>query len=102
VTGQLFVAEIHPGALEYSLYALAQTLIQLVLAVIFLWIRPKLSVKLETWLIIGYGLILIIPLWGCIGLSNVDFGFKVHRIWICFRPRKADSYSRHPPKTQLT
>ncbi|KAK8064261.1 autophagy-related protein 22 [Apiospora saccharicola] len=58
VTSQLFFTEMKPDALEISLYSLANSF-------------------LESWLIIGYAMILIVPVWGCIGLSEaVDFGFK--------------------------
>ena len=77
VTSQLFISEVHPDALEYSLYSLAQTLLQAILPILFLGIQTHLSIRLETWMIIGYVLILIVPIWGCIGLSNIDFGFKV-------------------------
>ena len=77
VTGQIFVAEIRPAALEFSLYSLAQSLLLLVCSLGFLFVQRRLSIRLETWLIIGLAMLLLIPIWGCIGLSNVNFGFKV-------------------------
>ena len=77
VITQLFVAEIRPGTLEYSLYSLAQYVLMLVCTLVFLWIRPHLSITLESWLIVGYAIILVIPIWGCTGRSTVNFGFKV-------------------------
>ena len=77
VASQLFVAEVRPDALEYSLYSLAQNLLQLFLPIVFLWSRPKLPLRLETWMVIGYSINLIVPIWGCIGLADVNFGFKV-------------------------
>ncbi|KIX01250.1 uncharacterized protein Z518_08975 [Rhinocladiella mackenziei CBS 650.93] len=76
IVGQLFVAEVHPSTLEYSLYSLSQSLLSIGCTVAFFVIRPYIRIKLETWLIMGYALILLIPAWGCIGLSSVDFGFK--------------------------
>jgi len=78
VIGQLFVAEIRPGALEYSLYSLAQVLCIIVTNLLFLWIRPKLPISLEKWLISGYAISLLLPIWGCIGFAGVSFGFKVN------------------------
>lgn len=78
--GQLFVAEIRPGTTEYTLYSLTSGLFSLSCMIAFLWIRPRLSLRLESWLIIGYALILIIPIWASIGLSNVNFGFKVRKL----------------------
>lgn len=82
VTSQLFFVEIKPDALEISLYALANNLFGAVMAIAFFFLqdwRPPFS--LEKWLIIGYAVILIVPVWGCIGLSEAaHFGFKVTRL----------------------
>jgi len=44
----------------------------------YLWQIWRPSFSLEYWLVIGYALILIVPIWGCIGLAdNINFGFKV-------------------------
>ncbi|KAK8098777.1 uncharacterized protein PG998_012018 [Apiospora kogelbergensis] len=79
VTSQLFFVEIKPDALEISLYALANNLFGAVMAIAFFFLqdwRPPFS--LEKWLIIGYAVILIVPVWGCIGLSEAaHFGFKL-------------------------
>ena len=77
VTSQIFLAELHPAALEYSLYSLAVSLLGLGCNLSFFWIKPHVKVRMETWLIAGYVLILIVPIWGCVGLSSVEFGFKV-------------------------
>lgn len=77
VTGQLYVAEVRPGTLEYSLYALAQCISGVICSVFFLTVRPYIPIKLETWMLIGYGINLIIPIWGCIGFANVSIGFRV-------------------------
>ncbi len=77
VTTQLFLSELHPAALEYSLYSLAVSLTGLGCNLMFFWVKPHVKVRMETWLITGYILVLIIPIWGCIGLSDVGFGFKV-------------------------
>ncbi len=78
VTSQLYYTEVKPDTLEYSLYSLAGNVFQIVTMLAFyfwqIW-RPPFS--LEHWLILGYALILIVPIWGCIGLANVDFGLKV-------------------------
>ncbi|KAK5714973.1 hypothetical protein LTR15_010389 [Elasticomyces elasticus] len=76
VAGQLFVAEIRPGALEYSLYSLAQVLCIIGCQAMFLWIRPHLPFSLEKWLIAGYATSLILPVWGLIGFASVRFGWK--------------------------
>ena len=77
VTSQLFVLEIRPGTLEYSLYSLCQVLCIIGCNVFFLGIQPLLPVSLEAWLISGYALSVIIPIWGIIGFADIDFGFKV-------------------------
>ncbi|KAK5169792.1 uncharacterized protein LTR77_005770 [Saxophila tyrrhenica] len=71
VSSQLFVAEIRPGALEYSLYSLAQVLCIIGCQILFLYIRPLVKIRLETWLITGYALSLLLPLWGIIGFADV-------------------------------
>lgn len=81
VSGQLFVAEIRSTTLEYSLYSLAQVLCIIGSNVLFFLIRPHLRVRLETWLIIGYGLSLLLPVWGWIGCADVKFGWKVSPLW---------------------
>ena len=79
VTSQLFVLEVMPGTLEISLYALASTISGVVCTAGFMTIRPYVPIRLETWLLIGYGIMILIPVWGSIGLSAgvVNFGFKV-------------------------
>jgi MFS-type transporter involved in bile tolerance (Atg22 family) len=77
VTGQLFYAEVKPGTLEYTLYALAATISGVIAALGFIWVRPHVPIRLETWLLIAYGLLLIQPAWGCIGFADINFGLKV-------------------------
>lgn len=77
VTGQLFYAEIKPNTLEYTLYALAATVSGVIASIGFLLVRPHVPIRLETWLLIGYAIVLIQPAWGCVGFASVDFGFKV-------------------------
>jgi len=79
VTSQLFVLEIMPGTLEISLYALASTISGVICTVGFMALRPYVPFRLETWLLIGYGIMILIPVWGSIGLAAgvVNFGFKV-------------------------
>jgi len=77
VTSQLFVLEVLPGTLEISLYALASTISGVVCSVGFMALRPYVPIRLETWLLIGYGIMILIPVWGAIGFANVSFGFKV-------------------------
>lgn len=78
VTSQLFVLEVMPGTLEISLYALASTISGVICTVGFMAIRPYVPIRLETWLLIGYGIMILIPVWGSIGLSAsvFKFGFK--------------------------
>ena len=73
-------ANLKSGALEFSLFSLTQVLCIIGCNLLFLIVRPCLSVTLETWLIAGYALVLIIPVWGCIGLADVNFGWKVFLI----------------------
>ena len=77
VTNQLFIAEVRPDTLEVSLYALASTISGVVCTVGFMWVRPFVPIRLESWLLIGYGIIILIPIWGCIGIADVSFGYKV-------------------------
>ena len=77
VTSQLFVLEVLPDTLEISLYALASTVSGVVCSVGFMALRPYVPIRLETWLLIGYGIMILIPVWGAIGFANVSFGFKV-------------------------
>jgi MFS-type transporter involved in bile tolerance (Atg22 family) len=79
IISQLYFAEIQPNTLEYSLYSMAFTIFGAVTTLAFyLWQIWRPPFSLENWLVIGYALILIIPIWGCIGLAdNVNFGFKV-------------------------
>ena len=88
VTSQLFVLEVMPGTLEISLYALASTISGVICTVGFMAIRPYVPIRLETWLLIGYGIMILIRVWGAIGFANVSFGFKVsfdtkHKLPIC-------------------
>ncbi|ETN36788.1 uncharacterized protein HMPREF1541_09066 [Cyphellophora europaea CBS 101466] len=76
VISQLFIAEVRPSTLEFSLYSLAQSLFLMGCTLAFLWIRPYFRMGLEMWLLIGYALILVIPVWACIGFSSANFGFK--------------------------
>ncbi|KAK0104120.1 hypothetical protein ONS96_005216 [Cadophora gregata f. sp. sojae] len=78
VTAQLFFVQMMPDTMEYTLYNMAFTILGAITTLAFyllqVW-RPPF--KLEHWLVIGYAIILIIPIWGCIGFAdNVNFGFK--------------------------
>jgi hypothetical protein len=77
VTSQLFILEVLPDTLEITLYALASTISGVICSVGFMALRPYVPIRLETWLLIGYGIMILIPVWGTIGLANVSFGFKV-------------------------
>lgn len=74
---QLFIAEIRPGALEFSLYSLAQSLFLLGSSLAFLFVQPHFRIRLETWYIIGLVITVLIPAWACIGIADVNFGSKV-------------------------
>ncbi|KAK5047490.1 hypothetical protein LTR84_006587 [Exophiala bonariae] len=76
VTGQLFYVEIKPSTLEYSLYSIAGPIMLGVCTIVFYYLQRWARWNLEKCLIAGYFLILIVPIWGCIGLSSVDFGLK--------------------------
>ncbi|PVH89376.1 hypothetical protein DL98DRAFT_647904 [Cadophora sp. DSE1049] len=78
VTGQLYFVQVMPDTLEYTLYNMAFTVFGAITTLGFyaiqVW-RPPF--RLEHWLVIGYAIILIIPIWGCIGFADNDsFGFK--------------------------
>lgn len=79
VTGQLFFIEIVPDALETSLYSLAGLFFQIAGTLGFFFLQAyKPPFRLEYMMIFGYALILIVPIWGCIGLkAGLNFGFKV-------------------------
>lgn len=79
VTSQLYFVEVKPDTLEYSLYSMASNFFGVVTTSgFYLWQIWRPPFSLEYWLVIGYSLILIVPLWGCIGLAdNINFGFKV-------------------------
>jgi hypothetical protein len=79
VTSQLYFAEVKPDTLEYSLYSLAANIFGVVTSLgFYLWQIWRPPFSLEYWLVIGYALILIVPIWGCIGFANnINFGFKV-------------------------
>jgi Vacuole effluxer Atg22 like len=77
ITGQLYFTEIKPDTLEYSLYSLSGNLYSLILTMAFYLLQRRFQWDLAKCLIFGYALMLIVPVWGCIGLAgNVDFGFK--------------------------
>lgn len=89
VTGQLYYVQVLPDTLEFTLYSMVFTIFGAVTTLAFyllqVW-RPPF--RLEYWLVIGYAIILIIPIWGCIGfVDNIDFGFKVFHssLWISFK-----------------
>lgn len=89
---QLFIAEIRPGALEFSLYSLAQSLFLLGSSLAFLFIQPHFRIRLETWYITGLVVTLVIPAWACIGIADVNFGSKVGCPWPF--PSFATNFSR--------
>lgn len=78
ITSQLYFVEFKPDTLEYSLYSSGSTVFGGILNLEIYYLQtwwPLLS--LQRWLIVGYATILIIPIWGCIGVSiSVDFGFE--------------------------
>jgi len=64
--------------LEYSLYLMAGNIFGVVCTLDFYLLQIwRLPFSLEYWLVLAYALILIVPIWGCIGLAdNNNFGFK--------------------------
>lgn len=90
---QLFIAEIRPQALEFSLFMLAQSLFLLGTSLAFLFVQPHVRIRLETWYIIGLITTMVVPAWACIGIADVSFGSKVRRpTGLCFRfPTMANS-----------
>ncbi|KAJ9606976.1 hypothetical protein H2200_008987 [Cladophialophora chaetospira] len=76
VTTQLFFTEIQPTTLEFSLYSMAGNLFSFAFTLAFFLFQSWARWNMEKWLIFGYALILVIPIWGCIGLADVNFGFK--------------------------
>ncbi|KXS93876.1 hypothetical protein AC578_9028 [Pseudocercospora eumusae] len=77
VVGQLYYAEVKPGTLEYTLYSLSSTICGVLCSVLFLWLRPIVPIRLEVWLSIGYGILALTGVWGCIGFADIDFGYKL-------------------------
>lgn len=78
ITSQLYYIEVKPDTLEYTLYSLAGNLYYLVLTLVFYLLQVRFKWNLEKCLLAGYALVLIVPVWGCIGLaSDINFGFKV-------------------------
>ena len=78
IAGQLYFIEIKPDTLEYSLYSLAGNLYYFILTIVFYLVQRRFQWDLGRCLIFGYALVLIVPVWGCIGLAkNIEFGFKV-------------------------
>ena len=76
VTSQLFVLEVIPSTLEVSLYALASTISGVVCSVAFMAVRPYVPIRLETWLLIGYCIMVAIPVWGAIGFATSASGSR--------------------------
>ena len=94
ITSQLYFIELKPDTLEYSLYSLAQNLYSLVLTLTFYLLQLRFKWNLGKCLIFGYALILVVPVWGCVGLAkNVDFGFKASKD--SCQPFQSSSLSRH-------
>ena len=79
VVGQLYYAEVKPGVLEYTLYSLSSTICGVLCSILFLWLRPITPIRLEVWLLIGYGVLALTGVWGCIGFADVNFGYKVRQ-----------------------
>jgi len=78
LTSQLYFIEVQPDTFEYSLYTLSGNLFWALLTAVFYVAQLHFKWDLGKVLIIGYALILIIPIWGCIGLANIEnFGLKV-------------------------
>ena len=78
INSQLYFIEIQPDTFEYSLYSLAGNLYSVVITLIFYVLQLRFQWNLGKCLIFAYALILVVPIWGCIGLAGVNFGFKVH------------------------
>ncbi|KAK6389685.1 hypothetical protein LTR81_027005 [Elasticomyces elasticus] len=76
ISSQLFFTEVQPGPLEYSLYSVVQPLCTVAGQAMFLWIWPAFPFTLETWLITGYAMALLLPFWGMIGFASGSFGWK--------------------------
>jgi hypothetical protein len=70
---------INVGLSKYSLYSMAFNIFRAATTWgFYLWQIWRPPFSLEYWLVIAYDLILIVPIWGCIGLAdNINFGFKV-------------------------
>lgn len=77
VVSQLFILESKPDTLEISLFALAATVSGAIGAIGFFYIRALVPFRLEYWLLVCYGIMVLVPAWGMIGLADVNFGFKV-------------------------
>jgi hypothetical protein len=77
IVGQLYYAEVQPNTLEFSLYSLVGNIFNVACTFAFYWGHRKFHFNLDKCLFVGYALMLILPVWGCIGISNQDrFGDK--------------------------
>ncbi|KIV89129.1 hypothetical protein, variant 1 [Exophiala mesophila] len=78
VLSQLFILTVKPDIVEFSLYSLSFNAMCIIFSLIWFWIRPRINIRLRSWMIFGYLVNLIPALWGSIGISeNVGIGFKV-------------------------
>ena len=77
IASQLYYTEMKPDTVGYSIYSLAGNLYSLVCTLAFYLLQRRFHWSLTNCLILGYALILVVPVWGCIGLTgNINFGFK--------------------------
>jgi MFS-type transporter involved in bile tolerance (Atg22 family) len=70
--GQLYYAEIQPGTLEVSLYSLATYISFIICTITFCLGHRQWNFSLEKCFLLGYAIVLIVPLWGCIGVAKQD------------------------------
>jgi MFS-type transporter involved in bile tolerance (Atg22 family) len=81
IVSQLYFTELTPSTLEFSLYSLATNIFNLVCLIAFYVLHQKFHFNLEKCMIFGYAWVLIVPVWGIIGIADQSsFGDKVTSI----------------------
>ncbi|KAF2763360.1 hypothetical protein EJ05DRAFT_496194 [Pseudovirgaria hyperparasitica] len=80
IIGQLYYSELTPNTLEYSLYSLATYIFFVICTTAFYAAHRRWKFTLEKCFVAGYAIILLVPIWGIIGIARQDaFGYKVSR-----------------------
>ncbi|KAF7311958.1 Autophagy-related protein [Mycena indigotica] len=81
IINQLFFVTLAPNTLEYTLFTLAGQAFVIIATLALVWVQRVWGKKLnlERCLLVGYAMLLVVPVWCCIGMSHQNaFGNK-HR-----------------------